>query len=104
MCATNRLDACFRKPKVFDLAFLDQVLHGSRDLLDWHVRVNTVLIEEVDRIDLEALERGLGDLFDVPGPTVQTALLASFELEPELGGNHHLMTHRSQRFADELFV
>ena len=79
-------------------------LHRSRDVLDWHIRVNTVLIEQVDRFDPEALERGLGDLLDVRGPTIQAALFATLELEPELGCNHHLTTHRGQRFADELFV
>lgn len=43
MCTTNRLDAGFRKPKVFDLACLNQVLYRSRGVLDWYGRVNTVL-------------------------------------------------------------
>ena len=38
------------------------------------------------------------------GPAVQTSLLAALELEPELGRDHHLIAHRGQRFADELFV
>ena len=76
MRATDRLHAGFRKPEVLDLALLNQVLHRSRDVFDRHVRIDTVLIEQVDRVDLEPLERGLGDLLDVPGPAIQAALLA----------------------------
>jgi hypothetical protein len=39
-----------------DLALTDQVPHRSRDFFDRHVRVDTVLVEEVDRLDLEPLE------------------------------------------------
>jgi hypothetical protein len=104
MGATNRLDAGFRQPEVFDLAFLNQTLHRSRHVLDRHVRVDAVLIEQVDRLDLETPERSLGDLFDVGWPAIQTALLPSFEREPELGRDHHMVTLRSERFAHELFV
>ena len=75
--AANRLRAGFGQPEVPDLAFLNQVLHGSRDVLDWHVRVHAVLIEQVDGLDPEPLERGLGDLLDVRRAAVQAALLPS---------------------------
>ena len=39
--------------------FPDQVLHRAGDLLDRHVRVDAVLIVEVDRVDAEVLERAL---------------------------------------------
>ncbi len=69
--AANRLCSCFRKAEVLHLPFLNQVLHRSGHVFDWHVRVNTVLIEQIDGIDLESLERGLGDLLDVLWPTIQ---------------------------------
>ena len=56
------LHACFRKTEVLHLALLDQVFHGSGDVFDGHVRINPVLIEEIDDIGLEPLEGGLGDL------------------------------------------
>ena len=61
---------------MLDLALLNQVLHRSRHVFDRHVRVDAVLIEQIDDIGLEALERGLGDLLDVLGPTVQPGLFA----------------------------
>ena len=73
--ATDRLHSCFRKAEVLHLTFLNQVLHRSRHVFDRHVRVDAVLIEQIDDIDLESLERGLGDLLDVLRPTIQAHLL-----------------------------
>jgi hypothetical protein len=56
MRAPNRLDSCFRKAEVLDLSLLNQVLYRSGHVFDRHVRVNTVLIEQVDGVDLESLQ------------------------------------------------
>ena len=73
--AADGLHARFGKAEVLDLAFLNQILHRSRDVFDGHVRVNAVLIEQIDGIDLEPLERALGGLLDVLRPAVQTCAL-----------------------------
>ena len=49
VCAADRLHSCFGKAEVLDLAFLNQVLHRSGHVFDRHVRVNPMLIEQVDR-------------------------------------------------------
>ena len=72
VCATDGLHAGFRESEVLHLALLDQVLHGSGDVFDRHVRIDTVLIEQVDDIGPEALERGLGDFLDVLWTAVQS--------------------------------
>jgi len=59
-----------------DLPLLDQLLHRSRHFLDRDVRVDTVLIEEVDGLDSESLERALGAPLDVLGATVHDLLPA----------------------------
>ena len=69
--ATDRLHARFGEAEVLDLASLNQILHRSRHVFDRHVRVDAVLIEQVDGVDLEPLERALGDLLDVLRPAVQ---------------------------------
>src|SRR5262249_16994143 len=72
-----------------------------------HFRVNTVLIEQIDGIDLESLKGALGDLLDVLWPTVQAQparLPRGIELEPELGGNHHLLAEGREGFAHQFFV
>jgi hypothetical protein len=110
VCATNRFHAGFRKPEVLDLTLVNKILHGSRDVFDGHIRVNAVLIEQVDRVNLERLERleplerGLGDLFDVRWPTIQAPLPAGFEFEPELCRDHHLIAERGESFAYERFI
>ena len=106
ICATNRLWCCFGHPEVFHLALLNQLFHGSGNVFDGHVGVDAVLIEQIDDIGLEALERGGGDFLDVLWPTVQAGLFAGgrINFEAELGGDHYLVAERSEGFADEFFV
>src|SRR5207249_2702837 len=87
VCTTDGLHACFRESEMFHLALLNQILHGSGDVFDRHVGIDAVLIQQVDDIGLEALERGLGDLLDAFWTTVQAGLFAGvrIKLESELG-------------------
>jgi hypothetical protein len=59
------LGAWFRKTKVFHLTLLNQIFDGASHVFDGHVRVNAVLIIQVNRIHPEPLERSLSRLFDV---------------------------------------
>ena len=59
------------RPKCFTLPCPDQVLHRAGDVLDRHFGIDAVLVEQIDGVDLEPLERGVGDLLDVLGPAVQ---------------------------------
>jgi hypothetical protein len=45
-----------------DLAFLNQVLQRARNVFDRHVRVDTVLVEQVDIVGLAADERRFGEI------------------------------------------
>src|SRR6202166_4254407 len=104
--ATDGLHSCFRQPEVLHFTLADQVLHSSRDIFNGHVRVNAVLVEEIDGVSREALERSFSDFLDVHWPAIQPGLLAGVRInfEPELGGDHHLFTQRSERFAHQFFV
>ena len=42
----------FGKTEVAYLAGADQFLHGARHFFDGHVRIDAVLVEEVDGVDL----------------------------------------------------
>ena len=67
--------------------------------------IDAVLVEEIDAVGPEPLERGLGDLPDVLRPAVHAALSGRpVDVDAELGGDHHLVADRLQRFADDLFV
>jgi hypothetical protein len=102
--ATHCLRTRFRQAEVLDLTRPDQILYRARDILDRHVGIDTVLVEQVDGIDSEALQRGLRDLFDVPGPTVQAGLLAIGNLEAELGRDCHLPAEWCKCLAHEFLV
>src|SRR6266581_4131730 len=99
--------AASERPKCFTFAFLNQVPRRPCHVFDWHVRVNAVLIEQIDGIGPKSLERALGNLLDVLRPTIQTQpprLTRWIEFEPELGGNRHFPTERSESFAHEFLV
>jgi hypothetical protein len=83
------------------LAFADQLLHRARDVFDGHLRVDAVLVEKVDRIDLEPPERRLRHRADVLGPAVHGA---GAELHAELGRDHDLAPDGRERLANQLFV
>ncbi len=89
-----------------DLALGDQVLHCPGDVFDRHVRVHAVLIEEIDDVRPETLQRRLGDLLDVRRPAAEAALLAVIrvDVEAELGGDHHAVAHRGQGLTHKLLV
>jgi hypothetical protein len=65
--ATDRRDARFRQAEVQDLAFGDEVSNRPSYLLDRHVRIDTMLVEQVDTVSAQALKRRLGDLPDLLG-------------------------------------
>ena len=50
MGAADGLDARLGEAEVLDLALLDQLLDGAGDLLDRDVRVDAVLVEQVDPV------------------------------------------------------
>jgi len=84
----------------------------ARDVFDRHVGIYAVLIEQIDDIGLEALERCLGDLLDVFWTTVLGQSNAcsgpvstnGIRLAPNLVAITNLVTKWGQRFAHEFFV
>src|ERR1700675_1890165 len=57
VCATDCLHSWFRKAEVFHLTLLNEVLHRSRHVFDRHIRINTVLIKQINGVDLQSFER-----------------------------------------------
>src|SRR5208283_566445 len=89
---------------MLDLAFLNQILDRSRHIFDRYIRVHTMLIEQINRINPKALERGFSDFLDVLWPTIETALFPRINLEPELSGYRHFPTEGGKSFTHKLFV
>lgn len=59
------MHSCLGKAGVLDLTLLNQILHRSRHVFDRDVRGNPMLVQQVNHIDLEPLERALDGLLDV---------------------------------------
>src|SRR5688572_27887650 len=105
MRTANRRASRLRQAEVLHLSLLGQVLDGARHVLDGHLRVDAVLIVEVDAVRLQASQLGLRYPLDVFGAAVETpALAARCDLEAELGGNDDTVAKRRQGLADELLT
>src|SRR5437868_10981190 len=88
------------------LALLNQLLHGSGDFFYGNVWVHAVLIEQIDDVGTQPLQRSIGNFLDVLRTAVQTTPTASIRcrLETELGGDLYLPTNRRQRFAYQFLI
>lgn len=91
---------------MLDFAGFDQILDRTGDVFDRYIGVDAVLIEQIDDIGLEPLERGFGDLLDVRRPAAEAALFTSrrINVEAEFGGDNHLVAKGRERFADQFLV
>ena len=93
--------------EVLDLAGLDEFLDRAGDVLDSHVRVDAVLVVEVDGVHAEPLHRAVDDLLDHLGPAGDPAsrlALDGIDVPAELGRDHHLVLVRGERLAHQLLV
>jgi hypothetical protein len=93
--AADGVDAGFGHPEVADIAGVDQLLDGAGDVLDRDVRVDTVLVEQVDGVGAQATQGAIDGDADVVGPAGDTGLVAVLvEGEPELGGDDDVVADR----------
>src|SRR5438128_12035211 len=111
MRATDRLSPCFGEAKVLHLALFDQFFHRASHVFDWHVRINAVLIKQIDGIDLEALERCIRDLLDMLWAAVEawrslhpSGIELRIKIKPEFCCNHNLSAKGSEGFAYKFFI
>ena len=81
------------RPKCLTFPSLNQILDGAGDILDRHVRIDAVLIEQVDTVGLQPLEGRLGDFADVLRAAVHSGLLARRGIDGESrgSGDDHLI-------------
>ena len=89
--AADDVDASLGEAEVTDLAGVDEVLDSTGDVLDRHVGVDAVLVEQVDPLGVEPLQGVLGGGADVLGAAVQAGGAAAVVGEAELGGDHHVV-------------
>ena len=92
---------------MFHLALVDKLLHCAGYFFNRNVQIDAMLIEQIDGIDFEPLERCLSDLLDVLRPAVQRTPLAAIlgiRLPAKLGSDHHTAAKWSERFTYQFFV
>ena len=106
MSAADRLCAGLRQPEMFHLTLGDESLDCGRHVFDRHIEIDAMLVEQVDDLDAEPLQRRIADLTDVLGPAIHAGVFACLGIdhETELGGDHHLAAHWLQRLADDFLV
>src|SRR5438874_9021388 len=89
------------------LDILNYILYSAGNLLNRNIQIDPVLIEQIDGIDPQSLERSLCDLFDVFWSTIESASLPSIigvGLPSELRRDYNFPVKRSKRFAYQFFV
>ena len=86
------------------LALGDQFAHGAGDVFDRHRRVDPVLVEQIDRLDAEAAERGIRHFANVRRSRIGARHRGALDAETELRRDDDLVTHGRNRFADEPLV
>jgi hypothetical protein len=92
---------------MLDLAGLDEFLDRARDVLDGHIRVDPVLIVEIDGVHAEPSQRSVDDLLDHLGPAGDPTPGLAFnwiDVPAELGGDYDLVMVRSECLADQFLV
>lgn len=105
MGAADRPGACFRETEMPDLAFSDQCLDRAGDILDRSIGVDAVLVEEIDDIGLQTLQRLVGHGAYLLRAAVHAALAAiGIEVETEFRGDHHLLAKGGEGLSQKLFV
>lgn len=104
MGTADRLHSRLEETEVPELPGLDQLLHRPGDILDRHLGIDAMLIEEVDGLDPEPVQGSLDALSDVVGPADDELLALRAHLDAELGRDHRLITEGSERLPDQLLV
>src|SRR4029079_10142253 len=76
MSAADRRDTGLGQPEVADLAGLDELSNGAGDVLDRDIRVDAVLVEQVDDVGPQAPEGALDGGADGAGSAGDAGLFA----------------------------
>jgi len=97
--------ARFRHTEVLHFSLADQLPDSARHVFDWHIGIDAMLIEKIDRRDVQAPERGMRDLTDMVRSAIEAiARTIRVEAEAELGGDRHVVAERRERFSHQHFI
>jgi hypothetical protein len=86
--ATDRVRSCLRESEVADLARLHELRHRPDGLLDRDPGIHPMLVEQVDVVGPESIQRAVDRTPDVLGPAVGAPLGILEAAVPELRREH----------------
>src|SRR5258708_17775446 len=101
--ATNGFRACLAETEKADLAVLHQPGHGAYRLFDRHGWIDAMLIKQIDRLDVEALQTRLAGTDHIRRPPVGNFAAAAAEIA-EFGRHEYLGTAPRDGLADKRFI
>src|ERR1700686_1207865 len=89
-----------------DLALLDQLRQGANRFFNRRIRIDAMLVIEVNVLDAKPLQTSFAGLLHVVGLAADAAVtwVAGIADNPELCGQHDLVALALDRASDELFV
>src|SRR5438445_2954201 len=102
--APDGLLARLGQAEVTDLSPPNEIGHRAHHVLDRHLLVDAVLVEEVDVIGLEPARGGFHHLADVLRAAIEANDLPIVEPEAELGGDDHLIALALESASEKLLV
>src|SRR5271163_3381364 len=99
-------DARLGKTEKSHLPLLNQVTHRAGYLFDRHRRIDAMLIEQVDIVGAQPLQRALRRLANVLGParSLDADLLSVYEAKTKLGGDYDLVAPPLESPSEQLLV
>src|SRR5262245_25408876 len=103
MSSSDRRRARLGETEMAHFALFDQIAHRSGYVLDGDIRINTMLIEQIDRLETQALERSICNCADVLGATVDSGRrhrAPRLDFQPEFRGNHDGVAERRNALAE----
>src|SRR6266567_626228 len=103
MGTTNVCCSGLRHTEMLDLTFLNEIPDGARHVFNRHIRVDAMLVEQVDHVAPEPLQCGFSDRSDPFGFAVGP-LRWHAVLETELRRDDNSVSYGFERFAHDLFV
>ena len=86
-----------------NLAFRNELANGTGDVFDRDLRIDAMLIEEIDVIGFQAFERCLGNGADVLRPAVE-AIRRLTAHKAEFCRDNNLIADRTECVAEEFLV
>ena len=104
MASPNGIGTRFGKPEITHLALLDEPGHCANGFLDWHQRVDPVLVVEVDNVRIQTLQALLASFLDILRPSIDRTIRIDPTEVSELGREHNLTTFTRERLSQQFLI